>query len=107
MNNVLCGDYVRVEAYGLLAYAPLDYLVQAVEHAAADEQDVGGVELYDKLRLVFFQRCDVKQVDHKRAVAALDRGVAHVVGELLEVCPEEEIDEFVVVYVFDNHIVIS
>jgi len=40
-----CGSDVGAEAHRLLAHAPLHHLLQALERAAADEQDVLGVHL--------------------------------------------------------------
>src|SRR6185312_12389029 len=40
---------VRAEAHALAADAPLDHLLQAAEGAAADEEDVGGVDLQELL----------------------------------------------------------
>ena len=81
-----------------------DSLLICLRHG--DVLDTSGVELYDKLGLVFFQRGDVKKVYHKRAVTALYWGVAQVIGEFFEVGAKQIINDFVVVDVFDSHIVI-
>ena len=48
-GTLLAGLHVRAEAHGLFAHAVHDYLFHALEGAAADEQYVGGVYLYELL----------------------------------------------------------